>query len=97
MVAAPLAVLVGLMLPHCALPQLTLHVTPAFAESPVTDATMLAVAPVFIDEGGGVLSVTEIAGEAVMVMEAEADFVGSEAEVAVTVTTPVPGTTVGAV
>ena len=58
---------------------------------------MLAVAAVFIDEGGGVLSMTEIAAAEVMVMEADADFVGSEAEVAVTVTTPVPGTAVGAV
>ena len=96
-VAAPLAVFVGLKLPHCELPQVTLQVTPPLAESPVTDATMLAVAPVTIDEGGGVESVTEIAGAVVTVMEAVADFVGSEREVAVTVTTPVPGTVEGAV
>ena len=97
MVAAPLAVFVGLKLPHCELPQVTLQVTPPLAESPVTDAMTLAVAPVASDEGGGVLSVTEMAGAVVMVMEAVADFVGSETEMAVTVTTPVPGTVAGAV
>jgi hypothetical protein len=96
-VAAPLAVFVGLRLPHCELPQVTLQVTPAFAESPVTDAMTLAVAPVASDEGGGVVNATEISGAVVMVMEAVADFVGSEREVAVTVTTPVPGTVAGAV
>jgi hypothetical protein len=96
-VAAPLAVVAGLKLPHCELPQLTLQVTPAFAESPVTVAMTLAVAAVVIDEGGGVVSATEMEGVAVMVMEADADLVGSVAEVAVTVTTPVPGTAVGAV
>jgi hypothetical protein len=93
----PLAVFAGLKLPHCALPQVTLQVTPALAESPVTEAMMLAVAPVARDEGGGVLSVTEIAGAVVMVMVADADFVGSEREMAVTVTTPVPETAEGAV
>ena len=97
MVAAPLAVLVGSKLPHGALAQVTLQVTPALAESPVTEATTLAVAAVASEAGGGVLSVTEIVGAVVIVIEAVADFVGSEAEVAVTVTTPVPGTTVGAV
>jgi hypothetical protein len=43
-----------------------------------------------------VLSVTEITGVVVMVMDAVADFVGSEADVAVIVTTPVPGTAEGA-
>jgi hypothetical protein len=57
---------------------------------------MLAVVPVVIDAGGGVLSVTEITGVVVMVMDAVADFVGSEADVAVIVTTPVPGTAEGA-
>jgi hypothetical protein len=96
-VAAPLAVVVGLKLPHDELPQVTLQATPAFAESPVTVAMMLAVAPVASDEGGGVVSETEIAGAVVMVIEALADFVGSDKEVAVTVTTPAPGTAAGAV
>jgi hypothetical protein len=89
--------LVGLKLPHCELPQVTLRVTPPLTESPVTDATMFAVAAVTTDAGGGVESVTEIAGPVVTVMEAVADFVGSETEVAVTVSTPVPGTVEGAV
>ena len=97
MVAAPFAVDVGLKLPHDELPQVTLHVTPAFAESPVTVAATLAVAPVASDEGGGVVSETEMAGAVVMVMEALADFVGSDIEVAVTVTAPAPGTIAGAV
>jgi hypothetical protein len=96
-VAAPLAVVVGLKLPHDELPHVTLQVTPALAESPVTVAMTLAVAPVASDEGGGVVSETEIAGAVVMVMEAVADFVGSDREVAVTVTTPAPGTVAGAV
>jgi hypothetical protein len=57
----------------------------------------LAVAPVANEEGGGVLSVTVIAGAVVTVMEAVADFVVSETEVAVSVSTPVPGTVAGAV
>jgi hypothetical protein len=86
-----------LKLPHCKPPQVTVQVTPAFAESPVTDAMTLAVAPVANEEGGGVLSVTVIAGAVVTVMEAVADFVVSETEVAVSVSTPVPGTVAGAV
>jgi hypothetical protein len=96
-VAAPLAVFVGLKLPHWELPQVTVQVTPALAESPVTDAMMFAVAPVASEEGGGVVNATEIAGAVVMVIEAVADFVGSEREVAVTVTTPALGTVAGAV
>lgn len=97
MVATPLAVFVELKLPHCELVQVAFHVTPALAESPVTDAVIVAVAAVVIEEGGGALSVTVITGAVVMVTEAVADFVGSETDVAVTVTTPVPGMAEGAV
>ena len=86
MVAASLAVEVGLKLPHCELPQVTDHVTPAFVPSLVTVAVNSAVALTVI-ELGGVFRATEIgvlAGEIVIV--AVADLVESETEVAVIVT-----------
>lgn len=63
----------------------------------VTVATTLAVPRTSIDEGGGVLSVTEMPDAALMVIWAEADFVPSAAEVAVMVTGLVAGTVAGAV
>ena len=86
MVAAPLAVEVGLKLPHCEFPHVTDQVTPAFALSLLTLAVNKAVVPTVM-EVGGVFSVTEMgvfAGEIAIV--ADADLVESDAEVAVIVT-----------
>jgi hypothetical protein len=96
-VAVPLGVVAGLKLPHCALPQVTDQVTPAFALSFAT----VAVKPVLVvaaREAGGLLSVTLIGAlGAEIVMVAEADFVESVTEVAVTDTVAGLGTVVGAV
>lgn len=96
MVAVPLGVFTGLKLPHCALPHEIVHVTPAFASSLLTVAVRLAVAPAATDVGG-VLIVTEIGplGAAILIT-AEADFVASVTEVAVTVTVAGFGTEPGA-
>jgi hypothetical protein len=96
-VAVPLGVVVGLKLPHCELPQVTDQVTPAFALSLATVAVKaaLVVAP---REAGGLLSVTVIGAlGAEMVMVAEADFVESVSEVAVTATVAGLGAEAGAV
>jgi hypothetical protein len=85
-VAVPLAVEVGLKLPHRELPHVTDQVTPAFALSLLTLAVNSAVAPTVI-EVGGALSATEMgafAGEIEIV--AVADLVESETEVAVIIT-----------
>jgi hypothetical protein len=73
------------------------HVTPWFRLSLATVATMLAAPRMSMDEGGGVLRVTEIPVDALIAICAEIDFVGSVAEVAVTVTYPFVGTVTGAV
>ena len=87
----------GSKLPHCALPQVTDQVTPAFAVSFAT----VAVKPVLVvaaREAGGLLSVTVMAAlGAEMVMVAEADFVESVTEVAVIATVAGLGAVVGAV
>jgi hypothetical protein len=75
------------------LPQVTDHVTPAFAESLVTVAVSDAAALV-VSEAGAPESVTEIA---LIVMVAEAAFVGSVTEVAVTITVLPAGMAAGAV
>ena len=84
-------------LPHCALPQVTDQVTPAFAVSFAT----VAVKPVLVvaaREAGGLLSVTVMGAlGAEMVMVAEADFVESVTEVAVIATVAGLGAVVGAV
>jgi hypothetical protein len=96
-VAVPLAVVAGLKLPHCALPQVTDQVTPAFALSFATVAVK-AVLVVAARETGGLLSVTVIGAlGAEMVMVAEAAFVESVTEVAVIATVAGLGTVVGAV
>ena len=97
MVAVPLGVVAGLKLPHCALPQVTDQVTPAFALSFATVAVN-AVLVVAAREAGGLLSVTVMGAlGAEMVMVAEADFVESVTEVAVTDTVAGLGTVVGVV
>ena len=84
-------------LPHCALPQVTDQVTPAFALSFATVAVN-AVLVVAAREAGGLLSVTVMGAlGAEMVMVAEADFVESVTEVAVTDTVAGLGTVVGVV
>jgi hypothetical protein len=91
-------VLVGLNVPHIpAFEQVTVHLTPLFVESLDTTAVSNCVEPLTSKLGGGGLKTTEIANEASMVMLAEADFVGSETEVAVTVTVLPAGTADGAV
>jgi hypothetical protein len=52
LVAVPLAVEATEKLPHCALPQLTDHLTPALALSLLTTAVRLRVAPASVDDGG---------------------------------------------
>ena len=92
----PLGVVVELKLPHCALPQVTDQVTPAFALSFATVAVKAALV-VAASEAGGLLSVTVIGALGVeMVMVAEADFVESVTEVAVTDTVAGLGAEVGA-
>ena len=61
-VAVPLAVEAVEKLPHCELPQVTVHLTPASALSLLTMAVRLVVALVTVEDGGCVLNVTEIAG-----------------------------------
>jgi hypothetical protein len=86
----------GLKLPHCALPQVTVQVTPAFALSLATVAVRAAVV-VAATELGGLLSVTVIGALGVeMVMVAVADLVESVTDVAVTVTVAGFGAEAGA-
>jgi hypothetical protein len=96
-VAVPLGVVVGLKLPHWALLQVTDQVTPAFAPSFATVAVKAALV-VAAREAGGLLSVTVMGAlGAVMVMVAEAVFVESVTEVAVTDTVAGLGAEAGAV
>ena len=65
-----------------------------------TEAAMLVVVLMTIDEGGCVTNETEIAGGgplAVIVIEADTDFVLSVTEVAVTITVAGVGTALGPV
>jgi hypothetical protein len=98
-VAVPLAVVAAEKLPHVAgavVVQVTVHFTPAFALSLATFAVMLVVEDVLSDDGGAAANVTTMPG-AVIVIVAEADFVGSVTDVAVTVTVAGFGITLGAV
>jgi hypothetical protein len=96
-VAVPFGVVEGLKLPHCALPQVTDHVTPALALSLATVAVKAALV-VAAREAGGLLRVTVIGAlGAEMVMVAEADLVESVTEVAVTATVAGLGVEAGAV
>ena len=66
----------GLKLPHCALPQVTVQVTPAFAPSLLTTAAKLASVPAAREVGGCGFRATEIGADGVvMEMVAEVDFV----------------------
>ena len=88
---------VGSKLPHCALPQVTDQVTPAFALSFATVAVKAALV-VAAREAGGLLSVTVIGALGIeIVMVAEAVFVESVTEVAVIATVAGLGTEAGAV
>jgi hypothetical protein len=96
----PLAVAVGLKLPHCALPQVTVQLTPPFLVSLLTEAPMLVVVLMTNVEGGCVTNETEIGGGGpldAIVIEADTDFVLSVMDVAVTVTVAGDGTALGAV
>jgi hypothetical protein len=73
-----------------------LQSTPSFCESFVTIAVSGLVELTSMDEGGSGLKETVIGGS-VMVIVAEANFVGSACEAAVTVTVPPLGTVAGAV
>ena len=87
-------------LPHSELPHVTAQVTPPFLVSLLTEAARLALVLITSDDGGCVTNETEIGGGgplAVIVMEAEMDFVLSVTEVAVTVTVDGVGTALGAV
>ena len=96
MVAVPLGVVAELKEPQAELPQVTVQVTPALWLSLLTTAVRLEVTPMMREVGGVGLRATEIPG-AVMVIVAEADFVVSVTEVAVTVTVPEVGIAAGAV
>jgi len=96
-VAAPLAVEVEVNVPQAALPHVTVHFTPAFALSFATLAVMLVVPAGASVDGGCAAKVTATAGGPVIVIVAEADFVLSVTEVAVTVTEFPVGIAVGAV
>jgi hypothetical protein len=98
----PLAVVVELKLPHGAVdpvePQLTVHLTPAFAASFVTFAVIDAVVDVTSETGGAGAKLTAMIcwGTAIVIV-CEADFVVSVTDVAVTVTVLPEGTAAGAV
>ena len=88
------------MVPHCALPQATVQLTPAFFVSLLTDAARLDGVLITIEDGGCVTNDTEIGGGGavdVMVMEAETDLEPSVTEVAVIVIEAGVGTALGAV
>ncbi len=87
-------------LPHCALPQVTVQLTPAFFASLLTVAARLDVVPITIDDEGCVTNDTDIEGGGavdVIVMDADTDLVLSVTEVAVIVTEAGVGTAFGAV
>ena len=94
--AAPLALVAGLKLPHCELPQVTDQFTPPLLLSLVTTAVKLPFDPATIDDGACGLNVTVIGG-GVIVIVADTVFVLSESDVAVTVTVLDAGTVAGAV
>jgi hypothetical protein len=101
-VAEPLAVLVEVYDPQTPTappdPQVTVQVTPAFAESFATTAVTDDAPFSARDVGGAGVNVTVIGAlAAVIVMLAEADFVASATDVAVTVTLAGLGTAEGAV
>jgi hypothetical protein len=85
-------------LPHVELLQVTDHLTPPLLLSLVTTAVRLAVALAMSDVGGVGLRATETGGGgAAIVIVADAAFVVSVTEVAVTVTVAGLGTALGAV
>jgi hypothetical protein len=93
----PLAVWVGLNDPQVPTGA-QLQSTPAFDASCETTAVSGFVAFTCIDDGGAGLKTIEIGGgTGVIVIVAEADFVESACEVAVTLTVPPEGTAAGAV
>jgi hypothetical protein len=95
-VAVPLGVVAGAKLPHWALPQVTVQVTPALALSLLTVAVSGAVC-VAATDAGGLVRATEIGAlGAEMVIVAEADFVVSLTAVAVIVTVAGLGAEAGA-
>ena len=81
--------------PQAELPQVTDQSTPLFDGSFVTTAVRGLIALVNIDDGGGGLK--ETTGARAIVMFAEANFVGSAAEVAIIFTVLPVGTAGGAV
>jgi hypothetical protein len=96
-VATPLAVPAALKAPQAlALPQVTIQVTPAFAGSLATKAVIPIPLEACRDPSLGP-KLTAIGAAAVIVMVAWADCVVSVTEVAVTVTGPPVGITVGTV
>jgi hypothetical protein len=82
--------------PHAELPHVTVHFTPALALSLVTTAARLELVFTISDVGGAILKDTEITGAAAIVIVAEADFVLSVTEVAITFTVAGAGTPDGA-
>src|ERR1700733_13435719 len=85
----PLPLAAGLKLPHCALPQVTDQLTPAFFASLATVAARFDVVLITIEDGGCVTNDTEIGGGGavdVIVIDADTDLVLSVTEVAVIVT-----------
>ncbi len=96
----PLAVCAGerLNVPHApALPHVAVQSTPRPAASLLTAAVRLAAAFSASVAGSADVIVTASCVDAMIVTVADADFVVSETEVAVSVTMPPEGTAVGAV
>ncbi len=97
-VAAPLAVVAVLKLPHCELPHVTDQLTPAFFVSLLTTAATLVAAPAVSEGAGLVPNATTIdGGGALIVIVADTLFVLSETDVAVMVSVPDAGAAAGAV
>src|ERR1700722_833954 len=95
-VAALLAVVAGLKVPHAAAPQVTLHVTPPFLLSPATTAVSGEVLLICKTAGGVDANETLIPAGAAIVIDAEAVAVPSVTELATMLTVPPVGTFVGA-
>jgi hypothetical protein len=96
-VAALLAVVVGLNVPHAEVPQVTLHVTPAFLLSPATTAVSGKVLLIVSAAGGVAANETLTPAGAAIVIVAVAVAVPSVTELATMFTVPPVGTFAGAV
>jgi hypothetical protein len=95
-VAALLAVVVGLSVPHAAVAQVTVHVTPPFLLSPVTTAVSGKLLLIVNAAGGAAAKATLTPAGAAIVIDTEAVAVPSVTELATMLTVPPVGTVAGA-